>query len=57
MVPSGELLIERVNGNDSSSSFQCRTVNRLTGETTLSANAHTLLLLNQERHQGRYHCN
>ena len=33
MVPSGELLIEGATLNDTTSTFQCRTVNRLTGET------------------------
>jgi hypothetical protein len=44
MTPSGELLIEEVNRNDSSSTFRCRTVNRLTGETQLSENSGRLQL-------------
>lgn len=44
MAPSGELLIEEVSKNDSSSSFRCRTVNRLTDETQLSENSARLQL-------------
>lgn len=44
MTPSGELLIEEVSRNDSSSTYRCRTVNRLTGETQLSENSGTVSL-------------
>ncbi|ODN00362.1 Down syndrome cell adhesion molecule-like protein Dscam2 [Orchesella cincta] len=44
MAPSGELLIEDVSRNDSSSAFRCRTVNRLTDETQLSENSARLQL-------------
>jgi hypothetical protein len=44
MTPSGELLIEEVTRNDTASTFRCRTVNRLTGETQLSENSARLQL-------------
>lgn len=44
MAPSGELLIEDVSRNDSTSTFRCRTVNRLTDETQLSENSAGLQL-------------
>lgn len=44
MAPSGELLIEDVSQNDSSSTFRCRTVNRLSDETQLSQNSASLQL-------------
>lgn len=37
MLPSGELLIRRVDEADRYRSYQCRAVNRLTGATTLSS--------------------
>jgi hypothetical protein len=36
MLPSGELLIRRVDDEDKYRSYQCRAVNRLTGATLLS---------------------
>lgn len=44
MAPSGELLIEDVSRNDSTSMFRCRTVNRLTDQTQLSENSARLQL-------------
>ncbi|OXA64371.1 Down syndrome cell adhesion molecule-like protein Dscam2 [Folsomia candida] len=43
-TPSGQLLIEDVTRNDSFATFRCRTVNKLTGETTLSENSARLQL-------------
>jgi hypothetical protein len=36
MLPSGELLIRRVDDEDKYRTYQCRAVNRLTGATLLS---------------------
>jgi hypothetical protein len=36
MLPSGELLVRRVDDEDKFRSYQCRAVNRLTGTTLLS---------------------
>ncbi|XP_075218306.1 cell adhesion molecule Dscam2-like [Lycorma delicatula] len=36
MLPNGELLVRRVDDTDKYRSYQCRAVNRLTGETLLS---------------------
>lgn len=36
MLPSGELLVRRVDDEDKYRSYQCRAVNRLTGATLLS---------------------
>ncbi|CAG7832501.1 unnamed protein product [Allacma fusca] len=49
MVPSGELLIEGASANDSTSTFQCRTVNRLTGKTLESETLARIRLQGGER--------
>ena len=39
MVPTGDLIVRNVDSSDEAHAFQCRTVRRLTGETTVSSPA------------------
>jgi hypothetical protein len=43
MVPTGDLIVRNVDSADAAHAFQCRTVHRLTGETTVSAPARIII--------------
>ncbi|XP_076065820.1 cell adhesion molecule Dscam1-like isoform X6 [Oratosquilla oratoria] len=49
VLPSGELHIKKVSSDDAFNSYKCRTVNRLTQETRLSATAGRLVIIVPDR--------